>query len=88
MYIPFTLIAHAAHLAALLRVLAYQRSGARHRYHVSWVAWALVVVMGGSSIDLALSAEQAGFFEASAAVLLAMFVYGVRGNVARLIRSE
>ncbi|WP_207003873.1 phage holin family protein [Trinickia mobilis] len=88
MHVSFALIALAAHLAALVRVLTYQRNGARHRRHVSWIAWALVTVMGGSSIELALRAPRVDFFEAATAVLLALFVYGVRGNVARLLRSE
>lgn len=88
MQMSLTLIAHAAHLAALARVLAYRRVGARHRRSVSWVAWALVVVIGGSSIELASNAGQAGFFEAATAILLAVFVYRVRGNVARLLMSD
>ncbi|KVO90034.1 phage holin family protein [Burkholderia ubonensis] len=88
MHVPLGLIALAAHLAALVRVLAYRRNGARHRRHVSWVAWALVVVTGGASIELLLHAASVGFFEAATAVLLAMFVYGARGNVARLLRRE
>ncbi|KWB84357.1 phage holin family protein [Burkholderia ubonensis] len=87
MHVPLALIALAAHLAALVRVLAYRRNGARHRRHVSWVAWALVVVTGGASIEL-LHAASVGFFEAATAVLLAMFVYSARGNVARLLRRE
>lgn len=88
MHISFALIALAAHIAALVRVLTYQRNGARHRHHVSWIAWALVAVSGGSAIELTLHAKSVGFFEASTAVLLALFVFGARGNVARLLRSD
>jgi hypothetical protein len=88
MHVSLAMIALAAHLAAMLRVLAYRRNGARHRYHVSWVAWALLVVSGGSAIELALHAKHVGFFEAATAVLLALFVFGARGNVARLLRSD
>ncbi|TKC83466.1 phage holin family protein [Trinickia terrae] len=88
MHISFALIAFAAHLAALVRVLTYRRNGAPHRLPVSWFAWALAAVMGGASIELVLHVEQVGFFEAATAVLLAVFVYGVRGNVARLLWSE
>jgi len=88
MHVSFALIALAAHIAALLRVLTYRKNGARHRHRVSWVAWALVAVSGGSSIELALHAKHVGFFEASTAVLLALFVFASRGNVARLLRSE
>lgn len=88
MHIPFALVALAAHIAALVRVLAYRRNGARHRHGVSWIAWALVVVSGGSAIELLLLAEQVGFFQAATAVLLAFFVFASRGNVARLLRSD
>ncbi|CAE6841616.1 hypothetical protein R69746_06950 [Paraburkholderia aspalathi] len=89
MHISFALIALAAHLASVVRVLTYRKNGARHRYHVSWIAWVLVAVMGGSAIELALHAESADFFEAASAVLLALFVFGSRGNIARLLwRSE
>ncbi|RQR78693.1 phage holin family protein [Burkholderia sp. Bp9015] len=88
MHISFAVIALAAHIAAMLRILAYRRNGARHRNHVSWIAWALVAVSGGSSIELALHARHVGFFEAATAVLLTLFVFGARGNVARLLRSD
>lgn len=88
MHVSFALIALAAHIAALARVLTYRRNGARHRHHVSWVAWALVAVSGGSAIELALHAKHVGIFEAATAVLLALFVFASRGNVARLLRSD
>ncbi|WLE59272.1 phage holin family protein [Burkholderia plantarii] len=88
MNVSFATIALAAHVAAMLRVLVYRRNGARHRHHVSWVAWALLVVSGGSSIEIALHAKHVGIFEAATAVLLALFVFISRGNVARLLRSD
>lgn len=88
MLTPVALIALAAYIAAIVRVLTYRRQGARHRSHVSWIAWALVVVMGGSAIELALDAKSVCIFEAGSAVLLALFVFGVRGNVARLLWSN
>jgi len=88
MHLSFALIALAAHLAVLMRVLMYRRNGARHRYHASWVVWALVAVSGDSAIELALHAKHVGPFEASTAVLLAVFVFASRGNVARLLRSK
>jgi len=85
---PFAAIALVAYMAAIVRVLTYRRQGSRHRRHVSWIAWALVVVMGGSAIELALHVKSIGIFEAGSAVLLALFLFGVRGNVARLLWSE
>ena len=84
----FALIACVAHLATLLRILTFRRNGARYRRHVSWAAWVLSAVMGGSAIALALRLGQVDIFEAAAAVLLAVFVFGARGNVARLLWSD
>lgn len=86
--IAFTLVAVTAYVAAIGRVLTYRRNGARHRHHVSWLAWLFVAVMGGSTIGLALHTRPAGLLDAATAVLLALFSFGARGNVARLIRSS
>lgn len=88
MHITLATIALVAQLAAVLLLLTYRRNGARHRQHVSWLAWLLVVVLGGSSIELALHAKRVGIFEAGEAVLLALFIFRARGNVARLLRSD
>ena len=88
MLTPFAVIALAAYIASIVRLLTYRRQGSRHRRHVSWIAWALVVVMGGSAIELALHAKSIGVFETGSAVLLALFLFRVRGNVARLLWSE
>lgn len=85
---PFPLIALIAYIATILRVLTYRKHGARHRHHVSWIAWALLAVIGGSSIELILHANSTGLFEAGKAVLIAIFVFGARGNISRLLRSD
>ncbi|SOE91865.1 Putative 3TM holin, Phage_holin_3 [Burkholderia sp. D7] len=85
---PLPLIALIAYIATILRVLTYRKYGARHRHHVSWIAWALLAVIGGSSIELILHAKSIGLFEAGHAVLIAVFVFGARGNIARLLRSD
>ncbi|MGI4815402.1 MAG: phage holin family protein [Janthinobacterium lividum] len=85
---PFSLIAIAAYLAVVARVLAYRRHGARHRHHVSWTAWALLVVAGGSAIELMLDAKAVGPFEAGTAIFIALFVILTRGDVARLLRRD
>lgn len=84
----FMLIALLAHVGAAVRLLAYRKDGARHRRHVSWIAWALLVVLGGSALELLLQRHPVGFFEAARAVLFSLFIFGTRGNVARLLRSE
>ena len=84
----FALISVAAYLVALVRLFAYRRNGARHRHRVSWLAWVLVAVIGGSLIQSALYPYRSSFFEAATAVVLAALVNRVRGNVARLLWSE
>ncbi len=87
MHNPLALIALIAYSLAALRILAWRRDGARHRQHVSWFAWLVLVALGGSAIELALHAKAVGWFEAARAVLFAVFIFGARGNVARLLRS-
>lgn len=84
----FALIAFLAYAVTSVRLLLYRKEGARHRRHVSWLAWALLVILVGSSVELAVDGHPIGFFEAARAVLLSLFVFGARGNVARLLRSE
>lgn len=85
---PFAVIALLAYLASIVRLLMYRKNGARHRRHVSWLAWLLLVMLGGSAIELTINAQSVGLFDAGRAVLLSLFIFGVRGNVARLLRSE
>lgn len=79
-------LAFSAYLVAALALVAYRKNGARHRHAVSWLAWALLVVIGGSAIELALAARPVTAFEAGRAVLFAVFVCATRGNVARLLQ--
>lgn len=84
----YAFIAFIAYAGAALCLLAYRRDGARHRHHVSWLAWALLVVLAGSAVDVLLHVHALDFFEAARAVLLSLFIFCSRGNVARLLRSE
>lgn len=84
----YALIAFIAYAGATVRLLAYRKDGARHRHHVSWLAWAVLVVLAGSAVDVLFKGHHLDFFEAARAVLLALFIFGSRGNVARLLRSE
>jgi hypothetical protein len=80
------LIALVAYSVAALRILMWRRDGARHRQHVSWFAWLLLVALGGSAIELALHPQATGCFDAARAVLFTILVFCARGNVARLLR--
>lgn len=85
---PLAAIAVLAYVAACLRLVMYRKQGARHRHHVSWLAWLLLVIFGGSAIDLTLHAKTVDLLEAGRAAVFALFIFGVRGNVARLLWSE
>lgn len=85
---PAAVIALASYIVAVFALLLYQRDGARHRHHISWLAYVLLVVLGGSAIDLLLHAKAVSYFEAGRAALLALFIVRARGNVAHLLRSE
>lgn len=84
----FSVAAMAAYMVAAITVLLYSRDGATHRRHVSWLAWLLLVVLGGSAIELLLHPAAVNAFEAGRALLLALFIVRKRGNVAQLIWSE
>ncbi len=85
MHTPLALISLMAYSVAALRILAYRREGARHRHHVSWFAWLLLVALGGSAIELVIHAKAVGLFETARATLFSVLVLGARGNVARLL---
>jgi hypothetical protein len=72
---------------AAFRILVYRKEGARHRRHISLLAWALLVMLGGSAIEVAVNLKVVSPFDLVRAVILAVVVFAVRGNVARLIRS-
>lgn len=84
----YAVIAFIAYAGASLRLLAYRKDGARHRHGVSWAAWAVLAILAGSAVDALFQAHRLDFFEVARAVILAVFIFGARGNVARLLRSE
>ena len=84
----YALVAFIAYAGAAVCLLAYRRDGARHRHHVSWIAWALLVILAGSAVDVLIQGHRLDFFETARAVLLALFILRSRGNVARLFWSE
>lgn len=85
---PFTVIALAAYMVTIAALLLYRRDGADHCHHASWLAWLLLVVAGGSAIELLVYAGTTGPFEAGRAALLALLIVRTRGNVGRLLRSD
>jgi len=86
---PFVVIALLAYSVTIAALLLYRRDdGAQHCHHASWLAWLLLVVAGGSAIELLMYAGTTGPFEAGRAALLALLIVRTRGNVARLLWSD
>lgn len=85
---PFAVIALGAYMVTIAALLLYRRDGAAHCHQSSWLAWLLLVIAGGSAIELLVYAGRVGPFEAGRAALLAVFIVRTRGNVARLLWSE
>lgn len=85
---PAAAIALVAYFVAIGALLLYRKDGARHRHHVSWLAWGILVILGGSAIELMRDSTAATVFDAGRAALLALIIVLSRGNVARLLWSE
>jgi len=76
------------YLIAAVYVLVRRKHGASHRRHVCWLAWLLLVVLGGSAISLLLHPDRIGLLDACREILLCVFVFRARGDMAQLFRSE
>lgn len=73
---PLAFVALIAYLLAALHILAYRGAGAQH--HAAWLAWALLVVSGGSALELIFTGKTVDILEALRASLLSAFVLGAR----------
>ncbi|MGI4856899.1 MAG: phage holin family protein [Janthinobacterium lividum] len=73
---PLAFVALIAYLLAALHILAGRGAGAQQ--HAAWLAWALLVVCGGSALELILTGKTVDILEALRAALLSAFVFGAR----------
>ncbi|MGI4984534.1 MAG: phage holin family protein [Janthinobacterium lividum] len=73
---PLAFVALIAYLLAALHILACRGAGAQH--HAAWLAWTLLVVSGGSALELILTGKTVDILEALRAALLSAFVLGAR----------
>ncbi|GJH39068.1 phage holin family protein [Paraburkholderia hospita] len=74
-----------AYMVAAFYIVTFRRGEATHKHHVAWSAWLLLVVLGGSALDMVLHPRQVGAFETLLALFIAGIVYRARGNVARIL---
>lgn len=70
-----------------LRLVCYQRQGARFKRSISMLAYLLIVCLGGGAIDIVLNHSVVHWWQAGIAVVFAVLVWRARGNVAVLTRA-
>lgn len=89
-YLPHLvpLAAAIAYLASAVRLLCFQRNGARIRRGISLVACLLIAALLCAGLEILLYQRPVSPWQAAIAVLLCILVYRSRGNLAALLRPS
>ncbi|KJC17438.1 phage holin family protein [Pseudomonas aeruginosa] len=82
------LAAAVAYLASALRLLCFQRNGARIRRGISLLACLLIGALICAGLEILLYQRPVSLWQAAIAVLLCILVYRSRGNLAALLRPS
>ncbi|MDN6874628.1 phage holin family protein [Pseudomonas citronellolis] len=82
------LIAAIAYLAGALRLVCFERAGARYRRGMSLLASLLGASMAISGLEILLYRPPVSIWHAITACLLCLLIYRSRGNVAALLRPS
>ena len=82
------LAAAIAYLASALRLLCFQRNGARIRRGISLLACLLIGSLLCASLEILLYQRPVSPWQTSVAVLLCILVCRSRGNLAALLRPS
>ncbi len=82
------LAAAVAYLASALRLLCFQRNGARIRRGISLLACLLIGSLICAGLEILLYQRPVSPWQAAIAVLLCILVYRSRGNLAALLRPS
>lgn len=82
------LAAAVAYLASALRLLCFQRNGARIRRGISLMACLLIGALICAGLEILLYQRPVSLWQAAIAVLLCILVYRSRGNLAALLRPS
>lgn len=74
--------------ATCLRLITFNRDGARHRPFIAWLAYVLIVATGSVPLRMLLGLYHIPVEPSEVAInaVLCIAIFGVRGNVAELIR--
>lgn len=80
------LLAALAYIASAMRLVCFQRNGARIRRGISLLACQLIAALLCNAVDILLYRQHVSPWQAGIAVLLCILVYRSRGNLAALLR--
>lgn len=80
-------VAAFAYLLAGLRIICYQRNGARYRRWVSLVASGIAGCCLASAVEIVFLKVPAGLSQAALAVCLCILLFKSGGNVANMLRA-
>ena len=87
MTVVLPVIAAMAYVLIALRVVCYQRNGARYRWGISLVATVIVAASLVGAGEIILYKPHVSASQAVLAWLLCFIVFRCRGNVAALLRG-
>lgn len=82
------LLAALAYLASALRLLCFQRNGARIRRGISLLACVLIGALLCAGVEILLYHRPVSVWQTVLAVLLCLLIYRSRGNLAALLRPS
>lgn len=82
------LAAALAYIASALRLLCFQRNGARYRRGISLLACLLIAALLCAGLEIILFNPRVSFWQTAIAVLLCNLVYRSNGNLAALLRPS
>jgi hypothetical protein len=83
----FTVVALVSYAGTCIRLLCFQRGLANHRFHLSLLAWLLIVATGTSALEILLGHSHPSFGQAGVALTLCYLVHRAQGNFANIIRG-
>ncbi|WP_397377125.1 phage holin family protein [Pseudomonas sp.] len=80
------LLAAVAYIASAMRLVCFQRNGARIRRGISLLACLLIAALLCAGLEILLYHKPVSPWQTAVAVLLCIIVYRSRGNLATLLR--
>lgn len=82
------IIAAFAYIAAALRLVCFQRKGARIRRGIALLACLMIGALFCAGLEILLYRQSVSVWQAAIAILLCILIYRSRGNLAALLRQN